>query len=228
MFVAGGAIQTPALLRRSGIKHNVGESLRMHPTVKVVARFDDVVNAPGMGVPVHQVKEFAPHLSFGCSISEPPHLALAMTDHPEQVAEVHEQWPHLAVYYAMSDGGAGRVRTVPALPRPAGDRSRSTSADLALLADGLEKLCRCLLAAGATALYPSIRGGPPICSEADLGAAAALPAARPHEPDDHPLLLDLSDGREPGAHRGRLARPRARRQRAARRGRLAAVRRRPA
>lgn len=167
VFVAGGAIQTPALLRRSGIKHNVGNSLRMHPTVKVVARFDDVVNAADMGVPVHQVKEFAPHLSFGCSISALPHLALAMTDHPEHITEVREQWPHLAVYYAMSDGGAGRIRTVPAYRDPLVSFALDER-DLELLADGLEKLCRCLLAAGATALYPSIRGCPPVFCEADL------------------------------------------------------------
>lgn len=177
VFVAGGAIQTPALLRRSGITHNVGDSLRMHPTVKVVARFDDVVNAPGMGVPVHQVKEFAPHLSFGCSISEPPHLALAMTDHPEHIPEVREQWPHLAVYYAMSDGGAGRVRNVPGYRDPLVSFALG-EADLAQLADGLEKLCRCLLAAGATALYPSIRGCPPLHGESDL---ALLPHVLPRD-----------------------------------------------
>ncbi|MFN8602871.1 MAG: GMC family oxidoreductase [Candidatus Binatia bacterium] len=177
VFVAAGAFQTPALLLRSGIKHNVGRSLHLHPTVKVVARFDEVVNAAGMGVPVHQVKEFAPHLSFGCSISQPPHLALAMTDHPERIPEVHAEWPHMAVYYAMSDGGAGRVRTVPGFHDPLVSFALD-DADLTLLADGLAKLCRCLLAAGATVLYPSVRGCPAIRSEADL---ALLPAILPRD-----------------------------------------------
>ncbi|WP_054441231.1 GMC family oxidoreductase N-terminal domain-containing protein [Novosphingobium sp. ST904] len=35
VVVACGAVQTPALLRRSGISHNVGNSLRFHPMVKV-------------------------------------------------------------------------------------------------------------------------------------------------------------------------------------------------
>src|SRR5439155_5611251 len=77
IFVAAGAVQTPALLRRSGVARNVGNTLRLHPTAKMVARFPDEVNVPGMGVPVHQVKEFAPRVSFGCSISTPPYLALA-------------------------------------------------------------------------------------------------------------------------------------------------------
>ena len=65
VFVACGAIQTPALLRRSGFRQNIGSSLHLHPTVKVVARFDEEVNLPGMGVPVHQVNQFAPRFSFG-------------------------------------------------------------------------------------------------------------------------------------------------------------------
>jgi choline dehydrogenase-like flavoprotein len=177
VFVAAGAMQTPALLLRSGIRHNVGRTLHMHPTVKVVARFDDVVNALDLGVPVHQVKEFAPRLSFGCSISAPPHLALAMADHPEQIPSVHDDWPHLAVYYAMSDGGAGRVRTVPGFRDPLVSFGLD-DADLSLLADGLKKLCRCLLASGATVLYPSIRGCPPVRCEADL---AQLPAFLPRD-----------------------------------------------
>jgi choline dehydrogenase-like flavoprotein len=167
VFVAGGAIQTPALLRRSGVKHCVGDTLHMHPTVKVVARFDEIVNTAQMGVPVHQVKEFAPQLSFGCSISALPHLALAMADHPARLAALPEEWPHLAVFYAMSDGGVGRVRNVPG-HRDALVSFALTDQELAVLADGLAKLCRCLLASGATVLYPSIRGCPPIRCEADL------------------------------------------------------------
>src|SRR5436190_4372226 len=36
-----GATQTPALLRRSGITKNIGNTLQLHPTVKVAARFPD-------------------------------------------------------------------------------------------------------------------------------------------------------------------------------------------
>ncbi|WP_270933898.1 GMC family oxidoreductase N-terminal domain-containing protein [Falsiroseomonas oryzae] len=53
VFVACGATGTPALLRRSGITHNVGNQLRFHPMVKVVAKFRDEVNLPGELEPVH-------------------------------------------------------------------------------------------------------------------------------------------------------------------------------
>ena len=56
LFVCGGAIQTPAILRRNGVKKNIGNTLALHVTAKVVAEFPDEVNSAHMGVPVHQVK----------------------------------------------------------------------------------------------------------------------------------------------------------------------------
>src|SRR5688500_19353505 len=82
VVVCGGAIQTPAILQRSGLRHRVGRSLAVHPTVKLTARFDEELNVPD-DVPVHQVKEFAPDLSFGGSASGPGLVALALSDHWE-------------------------------------------------------------------------------------------------------------------------------------------------
>ena len=79
MFVCGGAIQTPALLQRSVCAARSAASLAVHPTVKLAARFADEVNVPD-DVPVHQVKEFAPDLSFGGSASNPGLVALALSD----------------------------------------------------------------------------------------------------------------------------------------------------
>ena len=57
----------------------IGRSLAVHPTVKLAARFADEVNVAD-DVPVHQVKEFAPDLSFGGSASGPGLVALALSD----------------------------------------------------------------------------------------------------------------------------------------------------
>src|SRR5205807_2984528 len=101
LFVCGGAVQTPALLRRSGITENIGNSLRLHPTVKMTAKFSEPVNSAQMGVPVHQVKEYAPRMTFGCSISTPPYLALGLINHADCADEIRENWPYLANYYVM-------------------------------------------------------------------------------------------------------------------------------
>ena len=178
LFVCGGAIQTPALLQASGIGRNVGKSLRMHPTVKVVARFREAVNSRDMGVPVHQVKEFAPRLSFGCSISGVPYLSLAMLDHPAHAREVDENWPRMAIYYAMIAGGSGSVSRLPAYRDPLVKYAFS-NADMRDLADGTRKLCELLFAAGAEALYPTVAGAEPLHGPDDLkGLVDPLPHGR--------------------------------------------------
>jgi choline dehydrogenase-like flavoprotein len=159
VFACGGAVQTPALLRRSGITTAIGDSLRVHPTVKLVARFPDVVNAADMGVPVHQVKEFAPRISLGCSISSPAYLALGLIDHPAVRKTVADDWPHLANYYAMiAPEGRGTVRTLPGRRDPI-VRFQLTPSDRRNLAEGLRRLGEAMFAAGASELYPALSGG---------------------------------------------------------------------
>ena len=168
VFVACGAVQTPALLRRSGITHNVGNSLRFHPMLKVVAEFDDEINMPGELEPVHQIKEFDPRFSMGCSMSKRPALAMAMQAHPDHVRDVDRDWRRMAIYYVQSTGGSGVVRNLPGFRDPL-VRVSLTPADLDELADGLRRLSEVLFAAGATKIYPSIPGYPVLTSPGDIG-----------------------------------------------------------
>jgi choline dehydrogenase-like flavoprotein len=130
-----------------------------------------------MGVPVHQVKEFAPRYSFGCSISTPPYLALALLDHPAQAREVSHAWPHLVTYYAMITGeGRGTIRALPRIRDPL-VRYNLSEHDRRDLSDGLRKLCAALFAGGATNLYPGITHCPQFSSRDDLSQLPnALPA----------------------------------------------------
>jgi len=156
LFVCGGAIQTPALLRKSGITTNVGDSLHLHPTVKVIAQFPEAVNSAAMGVPVHQVKEFQPRFTFGCAISSPAYLALGLLDHPNDSINISSLWPQLASYYAMITGtGSGTIRSLPGFQDPL-VRFHLTDSDRRDLGAGLHKLCQALFAAGAEKLYPAI------------------------------------------------------------------------
>lgn len=168
VFIACGAVHTPALLRRSGITHNIGNSLQMHPTVKIIAQFPDQLNSADMGVPVHQVKEFAPKFSFGCSISSVPYLALGMNDHPQYLHEVNQHWQEMAIYYAMITGsGCGTVRCLPGYRDPL-VRYRITDEDMINLSEGLRQLCLLLFEVGAIALYPSITNGSRLTDHMDL------------------------------------------------------------
>ena len=121
VFVCGGAIQTPALLQRSGLRGAIGRSLAVHPTVKLAARFPESLNVAD-DVPVHQVKEFAPDLSFGGSASSPGLVALALSDSWDRFAPAVRDWRHFAVYYAaITSEGRGSVRRCTYAARSARD-----------------------------------------------------------------------------------------------------------
>jgi choline dehydrogenase-like flavoprotein len=172
VIVCGGAIQTPALLQRSGVRGHVGRSLAVHPTVKLSARFDDALNIPD-DVPVHQVKEFAPDLSFGGSASGPGLVALALSDEWSRFGSAIQEWEHHAVYYAaIRSEGRGQVHAVPGLRDPL-VTYRLTRRDRALLGRGLARLALLMLEAGATHVYPSYRGAPVVRRRADLATLQA-------------------------------------------------------
>jgi choline dehydrogenase-like flavoprotein len=176
VFVCAGAIQTPLLLRRSGFRGSIGNTLGMHPTIKVVALFDEEVNYEGLGVPFFQVKEFSPRLTFGSSISSLPHLALAMLDHPQAAERVCANWRHAAVYYVSVTGApTGRIRGIP-FTREALVRYQIAPEELRDLASGMRNLCRLLLAAGAVELFSSISAPRAVRTMDDL---AAIPDSVP-------------------------------------------------
>jgi choline dehydrogenase-like flavoprotein len=167
-FVCAGAVHTPMLLRKSGMGRNVGRSFLLHPTIKATALFSEEVNQANMGVPVHQVKEFAPDFSFGCSISTPPYLALALTDHPGYGDLVNTHWRNMAIYYAMTCAeGKGSVSPVPFYRDPV-VRYSLTDKEKRNLALGLRKLCELLFAAGARTVFPSISGCRALQSPEDI------------------------------------------------------------
>jgi choline dehydrogenase-like flavoprotein len=157
VFVCAGAIQTPALLQRSGIRGQAGRGLKLHPTIKIAARFPNPLDHAG--VPMHRITEFAPSLTIGGSVSRKGHIALALSDSASDFEEALADWERVFVYYAAIRGDAGgRVLAVPGLRAPIVSY-RLTDGDLSRLARGLVHLGELLLAAGATELYPSVFGG---------------------------------------------------------------------
>jgi choline dehydrogenase-like flavoprotein len=144
----------------------------VHPTVKLAARFDDIVNVVD-DVPVHQVKEFAPDLSFGGSASQPGLVALALTDSWPAMRDAVTDWRQIAVYYAaITSEGRGRVTALPGMRDPL-VTYRLTSRDRAVLGRGLSRLALVMLEAGANEVYPSFRDAPIVRDRAGLGAASS-------------------------------------------------------
>jgi choline dehydrogenase-like flavoprotein len=166
VFVCGGAVQSPALLQRSGVRRGIGVGLKMHPTIKVAARFPGPVDHDD--VPMHRITEFSPHVAIGGSASRRGHVGLALADSGADISEAMRAWEHVFVYYAAirSDLG-GRVVALPGLRAPLVSY-RLTDADLSRLARGLVLLGEALLAAGAVELYPSIEGGAVVRHRSEL------------------------------------------------------------
>lgn len=157
VVVCAGAVHTPALLQRSGLRRGIGRGLKMHPTLKIVARFPDSVDHDD--VPMHRITEFSPDIAIGGSASRKGHIGLSLSDAGADLDVALADWERMFVYYAAirSDSG-GRVVSVPGIPTPVVSY-RLTDGDLSRLARGLVNLGRALFQAGATELYPSVRGG---------------------------------------------------------------------
>ena len=92
----------------AGSARDIGSGLKLHPTVKIAARFPHPIDHGD--VPMHRVTEFAPephHRWFG---QPARHVALALADSSADYADALANWEHVAVYYAaIRSEGSGRV-----------------------------------------------------------------------------------------------------------------------
>lgn len=173
VVVCGGAIQTPALLLRSGVTAagQVGRHLAVHPTVKAVARLAEAINDPA-DVATYQVKEFGSWMSIGGSASGPPLLALQLADSWPSFGSRLEDWRRSTSYYAAITGtGRGRVRVIPGRTDPLVTYAL-TRQDVRSLRTALARLLHLLLAAGADEVYPSYVGASVVRDLADVPTAA--------------------------------------------------------
>jgi choline dehydrogenase-like flavoprotein len=168
VFVCGGAIQSPALLQRSGIRRNIGVGLKLHPTIKIAARMPYALDHGD--VPMHRVTEFSPDLAIGGSVSRRGYVALALADSGNGADddEALADWERFGIYYtAIRSEGSGRVLAVPGIASPV-VTYRLTEGDMSKLTRGLVHLGELLLAAGATELYPSVQKGEVVRSTDEL------------------------------------------------------------
>jgi choline dehydrogenase-like flavoprotein len=179
VFVCAGATQTPALLRRSGVVRNIGDTLGVHPMVKMAASFDQIVDAHRSVLPLVQVKEFWPEIVLGGAYFTPGHLALMLSDNWQQHAGRMPGFRHMAAYYVGVKGaGRGRVRPSWSDAGAVSLRYELAEDDLRNLRNGLVRLAELLFAAGARELYPGVHGVPVLRSvdEARQRLSAELPA----------------------------------------------------
>ena len=184
VVIAAGAIETPALLQRSGLGGGgVGKWLRLHPTSAIAALHDEPVHS-GQGIPMSVVctPEAAPD-GFGYWVECPPFLpglgSVALPGFGERHRRLMSLYPRIATNIVLVRDGAdadvsqgsvrvdgeGRAR----IRYRVGERERTT------LTRGLTMAARLQLAAGAREVVTLHAEGEPIRSEADLPRIAAWP-----------------------------------------------------
>lgn len=168
VFVCAGPSGTPALLRRSGLKRNIGDSLCIHPMLKVAARFKEEINAQNSVLPLLQVKEFWPEISLGGSFFTPGHLAMTLSENWPTTRGRMVDYHKMASYYVAVRGTSqGRVRPALLDDGTAVMRYEISDNDLLTLSRGMARLACLLLAAGADEVYPAVFGVPSIRSEVE-------------------------------------------------------------
>ncbi len=100
IFVCGGSIMTPEFLLNSGIKKNIGKSLKFHQMSRLVAESNIEINENEFGVPVRQVNHFKPDMTFGCSVSTKQHLALWMSSN-KSLKKILKNYKKYSIYYSL-------------------------------------------------------------------------------------------------------------------------------
>ncbi len=118
VVAAGGSIQTPALLVRSGLTNpNIGRHLHLHPTVAVFGAYREPIEGWRGAMQTAACDQFADlEGGYGFVVEVPPvHAGVAALGLPWRNAHDHarlmRQLPHLAVFIAITrDRDGGRVR----------------------------------------------------------------------------------------------------------------------
>ncbi len=161
IFVAGGAMQTPALLHRSGLAKKlkmIGKSLYLHPNAKCVAVFDEEIQSWQGSIQSIQIDEFAEEgFNFGSTFLPPGILALSLPFFGQEIASLLEMYNHLSVWGVLvEDSHPGRLYFTPK-GRPLATY-KITPADQARVLEGVVKLSELFFAAGARKVILPIRG----------------------------------------------------------------------
>ena len=202
VFLCAGPVHTPALLLRSKLRHQVGATLRMHPTIKVTARFGHAVEAASARLPLYAISEFMPDQRIGGSFFRPGFFGMSLAEDWKERGWLLPDWERCGMYYAMARAeAAGRIKLLPGLGEPV-VRYNLTPADWRNLASGLGRLGQAMFAAGATHVYPSIAGHPGWTEAGQCGEFETrdLPAERTNL-----MTIHLFSSCPPGEDRSRCA-----------------------
>jgi choline dehydrogenase-like flavoprotein len=179
VVVAGGAIQTPLLLARSGLRSEpLGRNLSLHPNTTVTAFFDEDVTGWQGVHQAFQVREFmAEGLVLTATNLPPPMLAALLPAYGRELGELMADYNRIVTAGPLvEDTGTGRVRHLPGLGTQV--FYQLAEADAARMVRGVELTAEALFAAGARRMLLPFHGAPEIRSPGQLRRLLARPVPR--------------------------------------------------
>lgn len=167
VIVAASAIQTPVILRRSGLRGMVGERFQAHPGCAVMGRFKDPVGMGTGGTQTYEVPLRHRGMKLESLVLPPEMLSARIPGAGASWQQRMTQMDHYAQWAAMVRMKAhGRVR-----PALFGDGVTAkvhyapTRDDLDRTMEGVVLLCKMMFAAGAEEVFPGVAGFPSVLTD---------------------------------------------------------------
>ena len=161
VVVAAGAIHTPGVLRRSGVRHPaLGRNLRLHPAVAVAGFFHDEIRAWRGTLQSYFVDRLQESHGVMIEVTNPvPGVSAAtLPGVGRQLSAGLARFRHAAAAgLFVSDTGAGRVISLPGSREPL-ITYRLAPGDARGLLEGIALAAEIFFAAGAESVYPGIAG----------------------------------------------------------------------
>jgi choline dehydrogenase-like flavoprotein len=181
VIVAGGAIQTPSLLMRSGLRSasgQLGRNLSLHPNAVVTAFFDEEVTGWHGVHQAFQVREFTGEGLMLTAVNlTPTMLAGILPAYGRELGELMADYNRIVTAGPLvEDTGSGRIRNVPGLGPQV--FYQLTERDAARAVRGVELTAQALFAAGARRVLLPFDGAPEVGSPAELRRLLARPVPR--------------------------------------------------
>jgi choline dehydrogenase-like flavoprotein len=181
VIVAGGSVQTPALLLRSGLRSasgQLGRNLAMHPNAFVIAYFGEEVTGWHGVHQAFQIREFFDDgIILTANNLPPPMLAAMLPGYGRELGDLMAGYNNVVTAGPLvEDTGTGRVRNVPGLGPQV--FYRLTDQDAARLLRGVELTAEVMFAAGARRVLLPFDGAPPADSLREVRGLLARPVPR--------------------------------------------------
>lgn len=178
--LAAGAVHTPGILLRSGVRSpsgRIGHNLTLHPNTKVVALMDQAVRGWEGVHQAFQVREFQEEGFLFAAVNIPPSIvAMTLPYYGERLREIMAGYERMLIAgMLLEDTVTGRVRLVGGRPQAFYQLSPF---DAERLVRGTSLLCELLFEVGARRIVLPFEGVADLTSPDDVRRLYASPIAR--------------------------------------------------